>query len=275
MGLMSELGHDQLPESWSTVAAGYDASFAGFTGPYGDEALRLLGSVDGRRVLDVAAGSGAFSLRAARLGAEVTATDFAPGMVEFLRERFASEGLDRCTTDVMDGQALDLADDTFDFSASMFGVFFFPDMDRGLRELVRVTRPGGQVCVSVWRLEGFRLSQLVGEALARAIPGFDGERPDPPWARIGDEAGLRDALGGVGLDPVDVHTVTHEWAWDDPAEFFRRMPDWSPPIQPLFEALDIDAVDAAAQAFVELIDEADGPAGGIAVDALVGIGTKP
>lgn len=272
---MSELGHDQLPESWSDAAAGYDASFAGFTGPYADEALRFVGAVEGRRVLDVAAGSGAFSLRAARLGAEVTATDFAPGMVEFLRARFDEEGLGGCTAAVMDGQALELADDTFDLSASMFGVFFFPDMDQGLRELARVTRPGGQVCVSVWRMEGFRLSQLVGEALARALPGFDGSRPDPPWARIGDEPGLQGALAGVGLDPVAVHTVVRPWTWDDPAEFFRRMPDWSPPIQPLFEALDADAVEAAAQAFVELIDEADGPPGGIDVDALIGIGTKP
>ena len=45
----------------------------------------------------------------------------------------------------MDGQALELEDDTFDLAGSQFGVMLFPDLETGLSELVRVTKPGGQV----------------------------------------------------------------------------------------------------------------------------------
>ncbi|MCB9371588.1 MAG: class I SAM-dependent methyltransferase [Microthrixaceae bacterium] len=228
-------------------------------------------------MLDVAAGSGAFSLRAARRGAAVTATDFAAGMVDLLSSRFAAEGHDRCTAEVMDGQALDLPDRRFDLSVSMFGVIFFPDIDAGLRELARVTRPGGRVAVATWDLAGFRLVDLVREALARALPQLDLPAGEPVWARIGDAAGLAAALGTAGLDPVRVHPVTRAWRWDDPEGFFRRLPAWSPPVQPLFEVLDADQIEDGAAAFAELVADRGGAGDGAGIDvtALLGVGVRP
>src|SRR5690606_11409635 len=98
-------------------------------------------------VLDVAAGSGALSLPAARLGARVLAVDISPGMVERLAARARAEGLANLETRVMDGHALELEDNTFDLAASQFGVMLFPDLPRGLSEMARVTRPGGRVLV--------------------------------------------------------------------------------------------------------------------------------
>jgi len=71
----------QHPEAWSPVVAGYAEEFARLTGGYWDELLDLVGLGLNEPVLDVAAGAGAFTVRAARLGAPVTATDFAPGTV--------------------------------------------------------------------------------------------------------------------------------------------------------------------------------------------------
>lgn len=270
---MTELAHDQLPETWGSVAAGYDASFAGYTGAYADTLLDIVAIDGGEQVLDVAAGSGAFSLRAARLGAEVTATDFASGMVELLRERFATQGHERCRAEVMDGQALDLPADRFALSVSMFGVIFFPDIDAGLRELARVTRPGGRVAVATWDLGGFRLVDLVREALRQALPDLELPTAAPVWARIGDADGLRSALEGAGLVDVAVHPVTHSWTWDDPAGFFRELPAWSPPVQPLFQILDERQIQAGAAAFAELVSSAGGTRAGIDVTALLGLGT--
>ena len=61
--------------------------------------------------MDVAAGTGVLAAEAARRGAEVLATDFAPGMVEVMRRRFAAESLG-ARAEVMDGQALGLEDKT-------------------------------------------------------------------------------------------------------------------------------------------------------------------
>ena len=272
---MTERAHDQLPETWGSVAAGYDASFAGYTGAYADALLDIVAIDANEQVLDVAAGSGAFSLRAARLGAEVTATDFAPGMVDPLPERFVAQGHHHCSVAVMDGQALDLPDHTFDLSVSMFGVIFFPDIDAGLRELARVTRPGGLVAVATWDLGGFRLVDLVREALRQAMPDLDLPTAEPVWARIGDADGLGAALRGAGLVDVAVHPVTHAWTWDDPEGFFRELPAWSPPVQPLFQILDEAQIAAGAAAFAELVSNAGGTRSGIDVTALLGLGTPP
>lgn len=268
-----ELSHDQRPDGWSAAASGYEDAFAPYTGPYAAEALRLAGVRPGDRILDVAAGSGALSRRAAQLGAQVHAIDFAPGMVELLRERLAADGVADARVDVMDGQALDIEDARYDAAFSVFGLIFFPDMARGLSELHRVVRPGGTVTVVTWRIEGFRLVSLVGGALAKVLPGFEPPTDPPAWARLGDADGLAEGLGAAGLAEVEVHLVSQQWQFADPAEFFRRLPDWSPPVQPLFEALPSDLIDEAAAAFADLVDEVTGP-DGMAVDALIGIGRR-
>lgn len=268
----SEPGHDQRPETWSAGAGGYESAFAPFTGAYAEVALDLLGVAAGDRLLDVATGTGAVSLRAAALGAEVLATDFAPGMVELVGDRLAAAGHASARTAVMDGQALELDDDAFDAAISMFGLIFFPDMDRGARELARVVRPGGRVAIGTWNLAGFRLVDLVQQALSAVVAGLPS--PTPSWARVGDADGLSVLLRDAGLTDVVVHVVTSAFAPDDPAEFFRRLPDWSPPVQPLFEVLDEATIERGAEAFVVALDDlSDDALGGMPVEALIGIGT--
>jgi SAM-dependent methyltransferase len=274
---MADTAPDRTPEAWTAGAQGYEQAFAPFTGLYADEALELTAVGPGEHVLDVAAGSGALSLRAARLGARVLATDFAPGMVDVLRQRFADEGLTDASAEVMDGQALAVESGRFDAAFSKFGVIFFPDIDAGLRELVRAVRSGGKVCVSTWRLESFRMSDLVAAAIGRALPDLPapGAPSAPPWAHIGHADGLGDALRAAGLVDVEVHTVTRHFESDDPAEFFRALPSWSPTTLPLFESLPDETIEMAAQAFAELVAEADEDGQGVGIDALIGVGQKP
>ena len=139
MAHVNELTHDQKPAGWSAGAAGYESAFAPFSAMYAADAIQLLNLKPADRFLDVCAGAGAMALPAARLGADVTAVDFAPGMVALLRERMRSNGLS-ARVEEMDGQALDLPDAYFDAAASMFGLIFFPDLGAGLRELRRTCR---------------------------------------------------------------------------------------------------------------------------------------
>lgn len=122
------------------------------------------------RVLDVAAGSGALSIPAAQRGARVLATDISPPMVERLLVRARTAGLLDLEARVMDGYALDLEDDTFDLTASQNGVSVFPDFARGLAEMVRVTRPGGQVMIVSLARELTLITDNIGEL--RRIEGF-------------------------------------------------------------------------------------------------------
>jgi SAM-dependent methyltransferase len=261
---MSSTSADQLPEGWSDGAPGYERNFAGFTAMYADEMLDALDVGDSTRLLDVAAGTGATSLRAAARGARVVAIDFAPGMVQLAAAALRAGGFDSSRAAVMDGQALDLPDDHVDAAVSMFGLMFFPDPDAGIRELRRVVCPGGRVGTATWDLDGFTLSASIGAALAVAVPELAGtERPAPTWAPLGAPEGLERLLQGAGLRDVAVRRVERRWHFEQPAEFFRDMPSWSSPVKPLFDLLPPDRLDAAAAAFAAQVEEAGGTTGGV------------
>ena len=269
--VMAEMRRDQVPDSWSAGVAGYEAMFEPFTGGYADAAVDLLGIGPTHAVLDVAAGAGALALRAGRRGAAVLATEFAPGMVERLAERFAAEGLDRCRAEVMDGQALTVADGSFDACTSMFGLIFFPDLDAGVHELARAARPGGTVCVGTWHVAQFPLATLVAAALGEVLDGFAAPPGPPTWARLGDVDSIAAHLTAAGLVDVEVVPVRRRWVFDDPEAFFRSQPSWSPPVQPLFDGLDDDTIDRAAEAFAAALART-GDVNGLDVEALLGVG---
>ena len=68
--------HAAPPEAWDAIAKGYDRHVAPQEVDLANEALGLVGLEPGERFLDVAAGTGGLSLPAARLGAQVLATDW-------------------------------------------------------------------------------------------------------------------------------------------------------------------------------------------------------
>ena len=137
---------DHTPESWSAAAEAYEKWMMPTSTLYAEDALRLVDLKPGERVLDVAAGTGALALAASRWGAEVIATDSSPGMIERLQARVAREGIAGLTVKLMDGQALELPDDSFDAAFSIFGFMFFPDRGQGIPGAAarsQARRPGG------------------------------------------------------------------------------------------------------------------------------------
>src|SRR5688572_2500859 len=109
----------QTRTAWDEIATSYDELVTPSHMRLGEDALRRAGLRPGMRFLDVAAGSGALSIPAARLGAQVLATDVSPRMLDRLEQRAREEDLD-LETKVMDGHALDLEDESFDLSGSQF-----------------------------------------------------------------------------------------------------------------------------------------------------------
>jgi SAM-dependent methyltransferase len=117
-----------------------------------DHLVQALAPQAGERWLDVATGTGAVALRAARAGADVTGCDLAPGLVETARRLAAEEGLD-VRFDVGDAEGLPYEDASFDVVASAVGAIFAPDHEAAARELARVCRPGGKLGLAAWRPE--------------------------------------------------------------------------------------------------------------------------
>jgi demethylmenaquinone methyltransferase / 2-methoxy-6-polyprenyl-1,4-benzoquinol methylase len=140
-----------LPESqvramFDRVAGVYDrmnsVMTAGMHHRWRQRAADLASVGPGSRALDVATGTGDLAVELNARGAHVVGLDFSERMLELARVK--APGIE-----FVQGNALQLAypDASFDAVTVGFGARNFSDLDRGLAELVRVTRPGGRVVI--------------------------------------------------------------------------------------------------------------------------------
>lgn len=196
-------------EAWDAIAVGFDRYVAPQEQDLAHEALMLAGLRPGERFLDVAAGTGGLSLPAARLGARVLATDWSPAMIESFRARAQAEGLAGAEGRVMDCHALQFDDDSFDVTGSQFGVMLVPDQPRALREMVRVTKPGGRVMLINYAApQHLDFLMFFISALKAVMPEFPGLPDDPPLLEFqtADPAVLRQRMLDAGL--IQVHVTS-------------------------------------------------------------------
>jgi demethylmenaquinone methyltransferase/2-methoxy-6-polyprenyl-1,4-benzoquinol methylase len=129
----------------------------------------VLGAVDprpGERVLDVAAGTGTSSQPFAARGAQVVPCDFSLGMLAVGKRARPHLGFT-----AGDATRLPFADATFDAVTISFGLRNVVDPDAGLREMLRVTRPGGRLVVCEFSHPTWApFRTLYSEYLMRALP---------------------------------------------------------------------------------------------------------
>lgn len=271
---------DDTRPAWDSIAPGYDKTNTPTQMWLGNEGLCRAGLRAGMRFLDVAAGSGALSIPAARLGAQVLATDQSPVMLELLRERASWEGL-HIETRVMDGQALDLDDNSFDMAGSQFGVMLFPDMPKGICEMVRVVKPGGLVLMNVYgdphKIEFFGF--FVG-AIQTVRPEFNGPPMDPPPLpfQLQDPERLRKEFTAVRLKDIKVETITETTEFRTGQELWDWLVWSNPIVEMVLGSLHLtnDERGVVRQALEKLVRER---AGGSGVARLtnpinIGVGTK-
>lgn len=118
----------------------------------------------GEKVLDLAAGTAVSTVELAKSGAWVVACDFSQGML--------AAGKDRDVPKVVgDAMYLPFADNTFDAVTISYGLRNVHDFEAGLREMARVTKPGGRLAVNEFStpvIPGFRT--LYKEYLPLALP---------------------------------------------------------------------------------------------------------
>jgi demethylmenaquinone methyltransferase/2-methoxy-6-polyprenyl-1,4-benzoquinol methylase len=177
------------------------------------EVLAAVDPMPGEHVLDLAAGTGTSSEPFRERGAVVVPCDFSVGMLQEGKRK-----LPHLPFTAGDGTRLPFAEDTFDAVTISFGLRNIVDPDAGLREMLRVTRPGGRLVVCEFSspvVELFRTVYI--EYLMKALPSIARAVSSSPDAYVylaesirawPDQAGLASRIDAAGWGQVEWRNLT-------------------------------------------------------------------
>jgi ubiquinone/menaquinone biosynthesis C-methylase UbiE len=197
----------------------YSAVVTDVVAPLGPILVDAAGIKPGDLVLDIAAGSGNAAIPAARIGAQVIASDLTPELME-TGQKLATEAGVQLTWETADAEALPYGDGEFDAVLSCLGVMFAPHHQTSADELIRVCRPGGTIGLLSWTPSGF-IGQMFATMRPYAAPPPPGAQPPPLW---GSEDHVRELLGDR-VDQVRTETrklrVTHYTSAEAFRDYFK------------------------------------------------------
>jgi SAM-dependent methyltransferase len=244
-------------ETFRTSAEAYDRLVGRYGPPLASALIGFAGVEPGMRALDVGCGPGALAAAlAGRLGpASVSAADPSEPFAEACRAR-----LPGVEVVVAGAEALPHADGSFDAVLSQLVVNFVGDAEAGVREMARVTRPGGTVAACVWDYAGEM-------TLLRAF--WDAARDvDPERAAAADEGvvmrwcadgELAELWRAAGLRDVRFGSLVVSAAYAGFDDLWSPFPTGVAPSGAFCRALDDERRAALRDALLRRLGVGDGP----------------
>jgi len=129
--------------------------FAIFILPVSDHLVKLCNISSGDRVLDVGCGTGNTAITAKRMvqNIKVTGIDLTPELLTQAKEQAAIADVDDIEWREANVENLPFEDEIFDYVLSSFGHMFAPNPKVAIKEMIRVTKPGGYIAFSTWAFE--------------------------------------------------------------------------------------------------------------------------
>ncbi|MFM2072603.1 MAG: hypothetical protein RLZZ623_2866 [Actinomycetota bacterium] len=172
--------------AWARLSAGWDkwdSVIMEQLAPVGAAIIERLELAEDHQHLDIASGTGEPGLSIARLvpKGRVVLTDLSAEMLEIAARRATAQGLANVESMVCSADDLPFDDATFDSVSVRFGYMFFPDLAKATAEFVRVLKPGGRLCASVWvHPEKNPWTSIAMQAIAveAAVPPPDPDAPN-------------------------------------------------------------------------------------------------
>src|SRR5713101_1184124 len=241
---------------WRKHSATIRTMFAPLTEALMEEA----GIQEGQTVLDVAGGAGEPSLTIAeRVGptGAVTCTDAVAEMVAAAEIEAQHRGLTNMTFRQCVADSLPFDDDTFDVVVSRLGVMFFPNPLAALREMLRVTKPGGTLSLAVWHQSELNpFTHIVTDVMSRYVdsPPADADAPNAfRFAEFGKLAGICQ-LAGAG----DVHERAFRFQIEapiSPSEYWVLRSETSDTLRAKLAKLSAEQVQRVKQEVLEAVGQ--------------------
>ena len=212
----------QITSTFSSASGdGYELQMGRFARVLAPKFLDFVSVQDGGRFLDAGCGTGALSAEVLNRGqsTEVVGVDISAAYVEHACQTITGP---RARFEEGDLTNLRFADNSFDHVASQLVLMFIPEAERAVRELVRVTKPGGSVSATVWDFQGgLMFMRFVFDAVAMTGPGGEKLRQwayNRPLVHPGDlgrawrEAGLVDCCEGELTIRTNFQSFGDYWA---------------------------------------------------------------
>lgn len=258
---------ERVRNVWDSQASSWyeqRVSLLAATRPIHEWLVEHLEPRDGQRVLEIAAGPGDTGfLAAGRLGkGRLVSTDLAPSMVEAARKRGAELGVENADYQVLDAQAMDFDDASFDGVICRWGFMLMPDPAAAFRECWRVLVPGGRLVFAVFTgPDENPFASIPARILADA-----GHLPPPTsgWQpgilALADRTRVQALLDGAGFKSSHVEGVGMTWTFanaDDYWTFLVEVTALGPLVRSLTDAAR-DAVRAAIGGRLAPFTRADG-----------------
>ena len=152
-GDASKSKKEEVAEMFNNISAKYDFLnhflSLGIDKLWRKKAVKMLRSVNPKRILDIATGTGDFALESLVLKpTQIVGLDISSGMLEHGRVKMKKKGVDHIVTMQQgDSEAIPYEDNYFDGLTVGFGVRNFENLEKGLGEMLRVVRPGGKLII--------------------------------------------------------------------------------------------------------------------------------
>ncbi len=221
----------------------------------GEALVRGLGITDGLQVLDLGSGDGTTALPAAQLGADVLGVDIASNLVAAGNARAQALGLTNCRFQEGDASDLhELGDERFDLLVSIFGAMFAPRPLDVAKEMVRVTRAGGQIVMGNWIPNDPTLvAQILRISSSYSPPPPDGFVSPMTWG-VEDDVIERFTQAGVPQERISFERDTYTFNYPGPpSELVAVFRSYYGPTMNAFEAAGANGREADLQAELDTL----------------------
>jgi len=278
---------EHLRQEWTgdqTVAAWrkWHAQIALFSRGATEAILEAAHLRPGMRVLDLACGVGDPALSIAAEVApsgRVTATDLGPGMMSLAEELARKKGLTNIEFREASAESLPFPDASYDVLTCRFGIMFFPDLPKALRECFRVLKPGGRAAFVAWGKMAQPFFTATAGIILKHVP-VPPPPPDPDAPSLfmfGERDRLRRALQAAGLANVHEEDRIIPGRWESSVEeYWVQFSEVAAPFRPFIEQLSPEKyAQAKSEIFAALKKFWTGKELNMPLEIVIGSGTRP